>query len=103
MSSASVAPDPRLLLLQDKKARFEKNLKRAVTKLTTSQTQEDIQGKALTRFEDELDNLIENDADPKEIASRGALFQQMSTHCEAATARSRRADAPAIGGRQLRG
>jgi hypothetical protein len=33
MSSASVAPEPRLLLLQAKKARLEKNLTRALTKL----------------------------------------------------------------------
>jgi hypothetical protein len=88
MSSAYVAPDQRLLLLQAKKARLEKNLTRAGTKLTTSQTQEDIQNKALTRMEDELDALIENEADPTEIASRGALCDQMSTNCEVATARS---------------
>jgi hypothetical protein len=88
MNSASVAREQCLLLLQAKKAHFETNLTRLGTKPSTSQSQEDIQDKALTRMEEELNALIENDADPTEIASRGVLCDQMSKNCDVATARS---------------
>ena len=88
MNPTSAATDLRLLTLQNKKARLEQNLTRASAKLTTSQSQEDIQGRALARVEDELDELIENGADQKEITSREILLQQMTTNCEVATARS---------------
>ena len=71
-----------------KKDRVEANYTLVSARLRTSQRQEDVQNGVLARQMEQLDTLIEEDADPKAIASCQALYDDTSADCAEAAART---------------
>ena len=72
-----------------KKTRAEANYTRVSARLRTSQRQEDVHNGVLAQQMEQLDTLIEEDTDPKAIASCHALYDDTAADCAEAAARTK--------------